>query len=697
MNDTNKLCGLLFAVLTVVMTNTKLFAQDELAEDESVRFAEAEEMDAVGLPTVIVTADKTETNKQELPAIVTVFDETQMELLNLENIEDIVHVTPNTTFYRSERHFSTPVFRGIGGTTNMNKVWNTHVDGVTLPYVGAANLLDVERIEVLRGSQGAIYGRNSHAGVLNILTKNPSIETEGALAIAYESYNTVKAEAMVSGPVNEQSGFRINAAYDRTDGYFDNSTLHKDDLNDDQHYTVRGKYFHEISENSDLTFSMIFDEYEGGFDSYSFTGSTTTTNNIPGYTDGYLYAPTLTFNLWLEDFEVTSISNYSRSNYGFLHDWDFSASDIYTGEYDEVYNTLSEEIRFSNSPGAEVQWLAGLFLLYENIDTQTDVVFSDDAALFGMSPGDFMVQDSTVETMAVGVFGQTVFMLGEHIEVTGRMRVDYEEKSLDWLGTSNMYADIEKSFDESWVGLSPSLAIAYLFDENKRVYLSASRGYKAGDYNNVQVDAAVVNEAVDPELTTTYEVGYKGLHWDNQLEINAGVFHTEWKDLQVEQQVGVGVFQKQNAAEAHSNGMEVEMRALPHRDWELIFGASWLFNHEFDEFPNSSSGNLAGKGLPNAIDYKLIGAVGYKSPNGFFTSVDTSLNGPRNFDETNTIEQGAHPLVNFKIGYNFNEDWSLFAYGRNVLDEQYIVSSALGGGKLAGEPSVFGFQLKRKF
>jgi len=457
--------------------------------------------------------------------------------------------------------------------------------------------------------------------------------------------------------------------------------------------SARGKVVWDDGLDNKLTFSLTLDKFDGGFDSYVAGGGTKTTNNEPGYTDGYVISPNLVWERRLNQYKLTSITNYARSNYGFLHDWDFSALDISTGEYDEVYNTFSQEFRFENAASAKLKWLVGAFFLYEDHDMETVARLGADAGLAGMPANIFQGQDSNIKTRAAALFGQIIYPFSSQFELTARMRVDYESKELEWTGFSDQYDDIDKSFDQSWSGVSPSLSLAWLPSENQRLYGSISTGYKAGDYNNVQVDPSVVTEAVDPEYTTTYEIGYKGLFANNRLEFNTALFYIDWRDLQVETPIstqGAIVFLKQNAAEAHSSGIELELRARPMRGWDIFAGASYMFEYEFDSFPNSSSGDLTGKNLPNANEYSLNAGALYRHNNGFFASVDAIFNGAKFFDEANLFEQESYTLLNAKIGYEA-DNFSVYFYGRNLLDEDYSVSM-FAGAEMEGEPLVLGVQ-----
>ena len=652
----------------------------------------------VQLETIIVTAQKTEADKQEVPTNVAVYEDMVLEDLGINSLEGVANITPNVSFYRLDNRTTYLIYRGIGGLTNMNLVSNLSVDGVTLPYVATNMELDVARVEVLRGSQGALYGRNTHAGIVNLITRDPGPYFEGYLNGSYESFSTRAVEMAFGGPAGGDNGYRLALAYHSTDGYFDNTFLDTDDGNNQEQFTARGKFVLSTSDAGTLTFGLMVDSFDGGFDNHAIGGGTKTTNNEPGYNDGYLFSPTLTWEKEFESSKLTSITNYSKSNFGFLQDWDFTSADIFAAEADLDYDVVTQEFRLESTRDSGMKWLAGAFLLGEHLDTETTVRFGEDGFLFGMPSGAFMGQTSTVKTYGAALFGKIVYPLGRKLELTGSLRLDYEQKELDWQGASSFGPGVSKNFEADWLALLPSASVAWLLSDDQRLYATIARGYKAGDYNNVQVDPTVVTEAVDPEHTLTYEAGYKGWLADKRLELNLAFFYVDWTDMQVDTELiveGAPVYLKQNAAKAHTAGVELEARARPHKGWDLFLGAGYLFEYEFDEFPSRTTGDLTGNRLPNANEYSVNAGTIFRHPNGLFLSADIAFNGPKYFDEANAVEQESYTLLNAKIGYE-TDSWSLYLYGRNLLDEAYAVTR-FEDALMAGEPRVFGVKVGAVF
>ncbi len=655
------------------------------------------------LDSITVTAQKVQANKQDVPSSISVLDARALEDFGLSRLDSLSGLIANIGFAKPDNVSTQVVFRGIGGMPNMNKTWNINVDGVAVPYVAIDTELDVERIEILRGAQGSLYGRNTHAGAINIITKDPGTKLNGKVTAAYERFNTLNVSGEAGAPINDVAAYRLAFGYNRSDGYIKNNFLDEKDTNSMEQFTGRGKLVLTPGELGKLTFSMYADKYNSGFDGYSPIDaplSLQTTNNRPGYSNGYLLSPTITWEKDFDSFALTSITNYSRSNYSYLHDWDWGASDLQYSTYDEDFNTVSQELRFSGGRGTKLQWLVGAFGLSEKIDTKTDVIFGDDASMWGFAPGDHAQQNSTVNSYIASAFAQLIYKPIPQIELTGAARFDYEKKIMDWKNKSNIawFQTGDVDLSKNWAAVSPSASIAWLFAAEQRVYASVARGFKAGDFNNVMVETAIVKKAVDPEYTTTYEVGYKGRFLDKRLELNAALFYVDWDDMQVDVEDKNGVFnpyQKMNAGKAHSSGMEVETRALLMPGWEAFANVGYMFEYEFDEFKKDANTDYTGNQLPYTNAYTIgFGSV-CRSESGLFIGFDGSYNGYKYLLEDNSYRQPGYLLLNAKIGYE-SEDWDVYLYGRNLLDKRYA-TAAFSGAKRVGEPLVVGVQAAYRF
>jgi iron complex outermembrane receptor protein len=658
------------------------------------------------LEQVVITAEKIEQDKQAAATSVTVVEGGTMEDMGVDRMDELTELSPNVHFNKIDTHYTQLNYRGIGGLANMNKVWNIGVDGVTVPYVGADTMFDVERVEVLKGSQGALYGRNTHAGMVNVITRGPTADFSMDTSLSVESFNTRKASWAAGGPLGEKCGYRMAFAYGSTDGYMKNGFLGNDDGARDEQFSGRWKFRYAPSPDSVWTVSLVADRYEGGFDVFTplSRGVTTETiNDEPGKAEGYLLSPTLTWERDFEGHRLTGITNFSYSNYYNFLDQDFTSMDLMLFGYDEDYRTWSQEFRLENKdPSGRLKWLAGMFLMYEKIDMTTDFSFGGDAALAGAVPGYYMGADSGIDSRGASLFGKVTWLPVEKLELSAGLRVEVERREMHWRGLSGIKGfmampDEFLDLSDTWTALLPSASVAWIFDDTQRVYASVARGYHVGDYAANQVQKSVVSEVVDPEYTMTYEVGYKGLLADKRFELNGALFYIDWTDMQVsvvDETTTTAYYQ--NAARAHSYGFELESRWRVLENLHLYGAFGWL-KGEFDEYDNHESGkDMSGNSVPNANEYNLsVGSV-YRCGNGFFGSVNFALLGPKYMDEENDIRQKSYALLGAKIGFE-RDRWAVYVYGRNLLDEKYLVHTVGDTAGRAGEPLVIGSQAMLRF
>lgn len=442
---------------------------------------------------------------------------------------------------------------------------------------------------------------------------------------------------------------------------------------------------------------MYADRFDAAFDSYGPIGAGVrheTENNEPGENTGDILSPTLKWERDLGNVRMTSITNYTRSNYGFVHDWDFSRFDMAVGSFDETFNVASQEFRFAGGDKNHIRWLAGVFGRYEDLETQSTMAYGSDAG--GMA-GAYDRQDSDVVTQNLAGFGQMIYAVLPGLELAGAVRLDYEHKDLDWRNTSTTGTPVAAyEADKDWLALSPSVSASWIFSEKQRAYASAARGFKAGDFNNVMpVPLVATSGPVDPEYTMTYELGFKGRYFRDRFELNAALFYIDWTDMQVDLQIpGTGFYKKLNAAEAHSSGIEIETRWRPVRGLTFLGGLGLMFDYEFDEFKDGTT-DYAGNKLPYTNAFTLSLGATYHTRSGFFLGLDTAFRGPYYLIENNSDKQDEYVMVGANAGYAA-ENWEISVYGRNLLDEAYAMSS-FNGALMAGEPQVLGVVVKFRF
>lgn len=518
-----------------------------------------------------------------------------------------------------------------------------------------------------------------------MITRKPTPYFTFDAGAEYESFN---------GPFNENHGDRVALGYESTGGYMSNEYLETDDGSAGEQLTGRTVYEYRSANDNVVRISRMVDEYDGRYDDFFLLSDgirNKTKNNEEGKNKGHLLLLTLTWKTSLDELNFTSTTNYSNSNFQSVLDYDFTELDMIIFNYDQDFNTFAQDLHLTNDSNEQFKWLAGLFLMIEEFDSLAELNFGDDSSLIGS--GLNMIGGRSVESKCIAVFGQAWTNFAEKFELRGRLCLDNEDRKLDWTGLkelNGMLISLKDTYlrSDDWFGVMPSISLSYVIDENQQTYGSIDREYKAEDYAANKVTLEAVSEPVDSEYTLTYGVDYKGLLLDKKLELNCALFYINWTDMQVsvvDNQIAV----MQNATEARSYGAEIEAPIKPIRGLDFFAGLGFI-KREFDEYSNHISDiDLSGNDLPNANEYGVSLGMKFRHGSDFFGSLAGNFLDPEYLDE---VKRDSYTLLNAQVGYETN-NWALYLYGINLLDEEYLAHTpSVDAGNLE-EPLTVSAQL----
>lgn len=618
------------------------------------------------LEEVVVTAQKVKQDLIKVPVSVTAVGEQEIEDLGLDNLDQLPALVPNLNYQKFGAHFTEFNYRGIGGVTTMSKTWNVNFDGATLPYVGLDSLYDVERIEILRGGQGALYGRNTNAGTINVFTPEPSFTPGGKFDVSYGTYGQASAKGAVDAPLNDVFSMRLSAWRSSEDGFIKNDTYDQDDAGSSWQDGLHMKLLARPDEKTDMTLALLLDEYsaDSPWTNMANGRSLHSQSNDEGSDTGGLATGMFTLDRDLDFGQFTSITAFSQSRYDLDTDMDSTAVDYMILGYKEDFNTLTHEMRLASPENnGPWRWLGGLFLLHEESNYHTDI-----SSLFSV-PGSSSSK-SSLDTNSVAGFGQLGWRFLPDWELTGGLRVGYDRREFDW---TNQDTGDSYDQDQGRTSILPSATLSWKFAASQTAYVSVSRGYRSGDFtaNETSTATLLANPVVNPEYTLTYELGYKAELLDRTLRLNTAVFYIEWDDMQVTSITPGGVQVRQNAAKSHSTGAEAEVQWLPVQGLTL-FGQGGFIDAVFDDYEPMAAGDPSGNSIPNTQEYSFGGGLLYEHPSGIFAGLDATRFGKKYLDELNTLTQEPYTLVNAKIGYRY-DNWHLALVGKNLGDERYVV------------------------
>ncbi|GAB3091495.1 TonB-dependent receptor [Aestuariicella hydrocarbonica] len=659
--------------------------------------------DNFAIEEVVVTAQKRAESLQDVPIAITAFNSQMMAEAGIDGIDNVAQFTPGFAMTSYNKSTPQPYIRGIGTNTSGagdDASVAMFIDDVYISRAGAydSNLFDLERVEVLRGPQGTLYGKNVVGGALNITTRKPNMqEFEGRLRVDLGNYNKRDFQAYFSGPLTDSLAGKISLADAKRDGYIEN-THTGNDVQDEDSQAVRAGLLWDAASNITVNWGVDASKVrESGvgrvLNGDPIFGISATSPNIndrdktfsphDGFTDRDVAGTSLKVD-WETDYgTVTSVTGYRTSDYQFYDDLvpavDLSGRNLsYASNYtDENEKQFSQEVRLVNPlSDSPWEWTVGLYYFHDDIDRLEQ--WGTEA--LGGGTADF---DATNTTESKAVFGQLSYNLNDwRFTAGGRYTNERKDFTLDTSGYepyfTAMYSPFSVDADKSWDNFSGKFSIDYMGIENVLIYASMSEGFKSGSFNSLAPATDVAVQALDPELARQYELGLKSQWWDDRVRFNAVAFNIDYQDLQSFLTDSSGQIIVENAGKATSQGIELELTVLPLEGLELNATYSYL-DATYDEYVSGGadySGNRLTRAPKNT--YTLSGsytfAIGesgdlslrldYLNQGDIFRTADN--------DDNSKID--GYGLLNARVGFtSYDGSWEVALWGKNLTDKEYAV------------------------
>ena len=699
-----------------------------------------------GLDTVIITAQKRGENLQDVPISINAFTDEGLKEYGVVDTQSLQMVTPGLVFNNTSSGAS-PYLRGVGtrlSTLGLESSVAVYVDDRYVSRSSAAlfDLADIERIEVLKGPQGTLYGRNATGGAIRVITKDPGNELSGELNATIGNFEQLTVRGYVGGPITDELKFQVSAASSKRNGYAENIFLDTD-VNDRDFQAYRAKLLWDPTDTISMKLSGAYWQRDdsnanqqqaldtaatnvglarGGIagDSRSRVASAQT-GNIKADESSIDYRLDVAFSF----FDFSAITTYAENNLDGQSESDGTSSptlDVYTFEDTD---TFTQEIQFVSTNDSNLQWILGGYFF----DQTGEANFTADF-IFGFGPGILSNQMQKVETTAYAVFGQASYDVTDKISLTVGGRWSHEEK--DVLQTfipgtiPSGVGPLPFSDNESWSSFTPMATVNYHTDLGM-IYFSYSQGFKSGGFNYPAASPTAV--PLDPEEITQYELGFKGDLFDGRLRLNSALFYYDYKDLQVTRAATSGgsvSLTTENAANAKVFGFDADATWLVTDNFTITGGVNVL-DSEYQDYdasarvPASELTGMPGPGFGNTL-FDADGETLLRAPNfsGFVSAryefgfdnatvpvvLTYSYKGDYKFDfiaseATQALEQDGYGLLGARISYVPDSgNWSASIWGNNITDEQYFNEVTVNGFSLRGNwaaPRTYGIDLSVNF
>ena len=647
----------------------------------------------VTLPPVTVTAQKEPADAQQLPVSVTTVLQQTLEDAGITAISEAAIYAPNTFFTEfTARKLSNPRFRGIGASP-ANPAVTTYIDGVPQLNANSSSieLLDVSQLEFVRGPQGALFGRNTLGGLVNVISGRPSLtKWTGGVSVPVGNYSAVDTRGTASGPLGQKVALGIGIGHAQRDGYTKND-LTGHDL--DYRNATFGKAQLLWTPASNWEARVIVTGERARDGDYALNDLASlrqrpyhAARDFEGRTDRDVLATTVLARREGRRVRLSTTTGFVRWKTDDLTDLDYTPLPLVTRSNTERDFQFTQEVRVASAPNASVKlsdaaslkWQGGLFLFTQNYDQDAVNTYAPFllSPLIGFSVSQHSPQ-AALDDLGVGVYGQGTIAFGDRIEALAGARIDHENKkaalatffTAPQLASMVTKVDAEKSFSN----VSPQLALSYRIQPQTITYVSLGRGFKAGGFN----PASPPNqEAYGEEHTWHLEGGLKRLWSSGRLATNVSAFYIDWNDLQLNlpNPAVPGQFYISNVGGAGSRGFELELYARPRAGVD-VFGALGYTHARFGAGSISSGVNVSDKKLPNTPDYTATLGTQLSrdltSGMSMYGRAEVVFYGSFQYADANTVAQEAYSLTNLRAGvrgkYIFGEAWI-----RNAFDTRYI-------------------------
>jgi iron complex outermembrane receptor protein len=667
---------LLFFITVLAMAEQNEQFTDE-QEIEAKDSSTEETRKNIDLGTITVTAQKTEENIQDVPISTTLFDEFSIQDKMIDTVSDIARYTPGLEIISYGAALKvTPSIRGMfSDYVTRTSTAGLFVDGVPVTDGSGFDqtLLDIERIEVLKGPQGTLYGKNTEVGAVNIITKKPSNEARGKILVNIGEDDKREIIFNASGAlVKDKFYIGVSGKHYEKDGLVNN--IRTNETIDDREHNY-GKINLRWTPTEDLEVSLMASKIE--YDDEANRSNLTDQNDreVSSDFDSYnrsevlLSALNVSYNL-NKNMSFSSITAYRDYDEIQQDDWDYSDDDAqkFHASNDSSFQTLSEELKL-NYKSQNIKLVSGVFL--EKGDMHID---KDRDAYWGFKT---VIRD--YESESIGLFSHLTYEISEKLSVLGGLRFDWETQ--DYEDSSEK---IERKDDE----VSPKIGFTYNLQKNLMLYTTVSKGYRSGGFNSLVPDG--YSKTYDKESLYSYEVGLKGLAFNNNLKYDVALYYMDITDMQVNCYIDPANVIKTNAAEATSKGIEASLQLKLTECLSLFAGFSYN-DIAFDEY-NDGQEDYTGKRTSFSPEYNFNLGILYRARNGFYASADISGYGDMYLDTRNEYKRDPYELANAKIGYE-TSNYDIYLYAKNLFDKEYNLNGTWDGVyKYYSEPREIGLQ-----
>ncbi|MBR9912472.1 MAG: TonB-dependent receptor [Gammaproteobacteria bacterium] len=666
------------------------------------------------LPIVNVTADFRDVPDTEFASSITVIGGAEVIARDARHLEELLNLAPNVNFAAGASRGRFYQVRGIGERSQfvdpINPSVGLMIDGVNFSGLGnAGTLLDVQQVEVLRGPQGTRFGANALAGMINIRSNEPTEEFEGSVSAGVGNYDSYVASAVLSGPLAQDLLGRLAVQQYRSDGFIENDYLDRDDTNDRDELTLRGKLLWQASDRLTLDTTLTLIDVDNGYDAFSLDNNRHTLSDQPGVDTQQTHALALHAD-WNANarfrVDATLAVEQTEVEYGYDEDWTnteiceglacdsddwgfdwwYSSTDTYFRERDSLQFDLRLISTEDGKLFGQLEWVTGLYAIDQREDLRREF-FDWDLG----SPTTFASQyDST----RIAWYGELAAPVSERLTLSTGIRV--EDFSSDYDDLRGVSASPDETL---WGG---EISLEFQADDNTMIYGLVSRGFKTGGVNGDALGKAEQNNfdpavigflnsrlVFDTEVAHNFEVGLKGDYLQDRLQLRLAAFHMERDHVQLKGWYNEGplfVGYTDNGAAGTNRGLELQAGFQPIDTVNLFAAIGWL-DTEIEDFfilDGDTLINQTGRDQAHAPHYQFNIGADLQLNSALAARIELDGRDSFYYSDSHDQQSKSYALLHASITYTLG-DLVLRLWGRNLTDKDYTVR----GFYFANDPREF--------
>ena len=689
------------------------------AHGQAVQTTEAQ-ADNAQIGDIIVTATRREERLQQVPVTVTAISSDSLSAAGITDTTQLTQVVPGVISGGRSNAFFTPTIRGITTTTTTaESPIAIYIDGVYQPYSASASmkLANISRIEVLRGPQGTLFGRNSTGGLINVITKDPSQDLSGSLDLSYASFNQKTLSGYITSGLTDTLAADITIYGTTSDGYV-KDLIRGGTINGEHTFAVRSKWkwkptnnfnltltaSHIYSRNDALNALQPFENYSAGYFVNPNAVKTTGSNQYVGdilpktwlrQTSTYLQGSWDTGPV-----QLNSVTSYEKDDSYSSFDSDSSPVPLRViTQLRQPAHYVTQEFRAASDYDSPLSWIVGVYMFWSErrqTPLQIDNIPATTVGIpFPNTPLTIAASTTLIQPLNKGFsyapFGQAKFKFTETLSVIAGIRYTWERQKLDQNINGSTF-----SSSAVFKNVSPMVSLQYQPSSTTNIYATYNTGFKSGIFNisGGRSPGKTTQDPVSPELVKNFELGIKA-DVTPKLRVNANGFYFHYTDQQVQVRSATGVATFINAGKSNVSGAEAEITYRPVRKVSLRATAAYL-NAKYASFPNApvfvptiingvpagydliTSPDLKGKYMLRAPKFTFGLAPEFNTDLGSGTltlSGNAFYSSKYYFDPANLIPQNAYWNFNARISYVLHDSGIVASvFGTNLGNKDILVA-----------------------